>query len=111
MSMAAPLLVHAANVLNEMLVTARKREESPQETPVAISALSGEQLANGGQQSGADLRTMVPKVDVYGGSGITGVGNFFMRGVGARHTGINSDSGVSIYLDGMYIGRANGAIL
>lgn len=107
---AAPPVVHAATVLEEVVVTARKRQESLQETPVAITAMSGDQLAAQGMQSTADLRAVVPNVDVYSGNGTTGAANIFIRGVGARNTGVNYDSGVGIYLDGVYLSRPDGAV-
>src|SRR5262245_7627312 len=84
--------VYAQNVLEEVVVTARKRQESLQETPIAISAMSGEQLAATGMQDVASLRAVVPNIDVYSGNGTTGAGNIFIRGVGARNTGVNYDS-------------------
>jgi iron complex outermembrane recepter protein len=106
-----PPMVHAANVLEEVVVTARKRQESLQETPVAITAMSGEQLAAQGLTNTADLRAVVPNVDVYTGNGTTGAANIFIRGVGARNTGVNYDSGVGIYLDGVYLSRPDGAVM
>lgn len=108
---AAPALTYSASVLEEVVVTARKRQESLQETPIAISAMSGDQLAAQGINSTADLRASVPNIDVYSGNGTTGAGNIFIRGVGARNTGVNYDSGVGIYLDGVYLSRADGAVM
>lgn len=107
---AVPTVGHAATVLEEVVVTARKRQESLQETPVAITAMTGDQLAAQGLQSTADLRAVVPNVDIYGGNGTTGSANIFIRGVGARNTGVNYDSGVGIYLDGVYLSRPDGAV-
>jgi iron complex outermembrane receptor protein len=106
-----PTIVHSANVLEEVVVTARKRQESLQETPIAISAMSGDQMAQNGVNNSADLRAVVPNVDIYSGNGTTGAGNIFIRGVGARNTGVNYDSGVGIYLDDIYLSRPDGAIL
>lgn len=101
----------AQDVLEEVIVTARKREESLQETPVAVSAFSGLSLQEAGMRNLSDLRAVVPNVDVYGGNGTGGAANVFIRGVGARNTGVNFDSGVGIYLDGVYLSRPDGAIL
>ncbi len=48
---------------------------------------------------------------MYSGNGTTGNGNVFIRGIGARNTGVNFDSGVGIYVDGVYVSRADGAVL
>lgn len=106
-----PSLALGQAMLEEVVVTARKREESLQETPVAVSAFSGENLQELGINDIADLTRVVPNVDMYSGNGTTGAGNVFIRGVGARNTGVNFDSGVGIYVDGVYVSRADGAVL
>lgn len=106
-----PLSAIGQAVLEEVVVTARKREESLQETPIAVSAFSGENLEELGMRDMASLRNVVPNVDLYEGNGTGGSGNIFIRGVGARNTGVNFDSGVGIYLDGVYISRPDGALL
>ncbi len=106
-----PVAAQAQLVLEEVVVTARKREESLQETPVAVSALSGDALSELGLTSIADLTRVVPNVDLYTGNGTAGAGNAFIRGVGQRNIGVNYDSGVGIYVDGVYASRADGTIL
>ncbi len=107
----APGHAQAALVLEEVVVTARKREESLQETPIAVSAFSGDNLEELGMRDIADLRKVAPNVDLYDGNGTGGAGNVFIRGVGARNTGVNFDSGVGIYVDGVYVSRPDGAVL
>lgn len=106
-----PSIAMAQDALEEVLVTARKRAESLQETPIAMTAFTGEGLDELGVRNISDLTKIVPNVDMNEGNGTTGAGNVFIRGVGARNTGVNFDSGVGIYLDGVYVGRADGAIL
>ena len=106
-----PIAAQAQMVLEEVVVTARRREESLQETPVAVSAYSSQALEDLGMRDIADLRKVAPNVDLYAGNGTTGAGNAFIRGVGARNTGVNFDSGVGIYIDGVYVSRPDGAIL
>jgi len=98
-------------VLEEVVVTARKREESLQETPVAVSAFTGNDLAESGLSNLSDLSKIAPNIDVQNGNGASGVGNIFIRGIGARNTGVNFDSGVGVYLDGVYMGRPDGTLL
>lgn len=107
----APLANAQDLVLEEIIVTARKREESLQETPIAVSAFSGVNLAAAGIDSLDDLNNFVPGLDVQSGSGVTGKASVYIRGVGQRNTGVNIDSGIGIYLDGIYISRADGALL
>ncbi len=110
-SLHAPLSNAQDLVLEEIIVTARKREESLQETPIAVSAFSGANLAAAGIDSLDDLNNIVPGLDVQAGSGVTGKASVYIRGVGQRNTGVNIDSGIGIYLDGIYISRADGALL
>src|SRR6056297_122716 len=106
-----PMAAHAQLVLEEVVVTARRRMETLQDTPIAVSAFSGENLQELGIRNIADLRKVVPNVDMNEGNGTSGSGNIFIRGVGARNTGVNFDSGVGIYVDGVYVSRADGAVL
>ncbi|MFT4517784.1 MAG: iron complex outermembrane receptor protein [Halioglobus sp.] len=106
-----PMAAHAQLVLEEVVVTARKREESLQDTPIAVSALTGDNLDELGLRNISDLTKVVPNVDMYSGNGTTGAANVFIRGVGARNTGVNFDSGVGIYVDGVYLSRPDGAVL
>ncbi|MFT6052206.1 MAG: iron complex outermembrane receptor protein [Halioglobus sp.] len=98
-------------VLEEVVVTARKREESLQETPIAVSALSADTLEDLGLRDITDLREVVPNVDVSDGNGTSGAGSIFIRGIGARNTGVNFDSGVGLYVDNVYVSRPDGAVL
>jgi iron complex outermembrane receptor protein len=100
--------------LEEIVVTARKREENLQEAPVAVSAFSGETLR---QQGIVDLRGIAnatPNMQFsYGGNG-SGGGNFaqiFIRGVGQPDFIITKDPGVGVYVDGVYLARAPGSVL
>jgi iron complex outermembrane recepter protein len=98
-------------VLEEVIVTARKREESLQETPVAVTALGAEALREAGVRNLADLNTIAPNVEVQAGNGNSRVANIYIRGIGQRNTGPNIDSGVGIYVDDVYLGRPDGALL
>lgn len=98
-------------VLEEIIVTARKRVESLQETPVAVTALGSEALREAGVRNLADLNQLVPNIEVAAGNGNAGVASIYIRGVGQRNSGANIDSGVGIYIDGIYMGRPDGALL
>jgi len=105
-----PAATLAADMLEEVIVTARKREESLQESPVAVSVLTGESLAESGLRDIVKLAEVVPNLTINTG-GAGGAAAPVIRGVGARNNGANFDSGVAIYLDGVYVSRADGAIL
>jgi iron complex outermembrane receptor protein len=99
-----------AQELEQIIVTARKREESLQESPVAVSVLSGADLNESGMRDIIKLAEVVPNL-AFNTGGAGGAAAPTIRGVGARNNGANFDSGVAIYLDGVYVSRADGAIL
>jgi len=98
-------------VLEEVIVTARKRVETLQETPVAVTALDADALRDAGIHNLADLNQLAPNIDVSTANGNAPLANIYIRGVGQRNSGNNIDSGVGIYIDGVYVGRPDGALL
>ena len=79
----APVLAQqGAAVIEEIVVTARRREENLQEVPIAVSAFSAEALDNRNIENIRDLQMALPNVDIRGG-GITGgvSGTFTIRGI------------------------------
>lgn len=101
----------AQGVLEEVVVTARKREENLQETPVAVSAFDSRALEKAGIRNLADFNKAIPGLDVNTTNGTAPNANIFIRGVGQRNVGANIDSGVGVYLDGVYLARSDGALL
>ena len=101
----------AQEVLEEVIVTARKREESLQETPVAVTALGAEALREAGVRNLYNLNEIAPNIEVQAANGNAPLANIYIRGIGQRNTGVNIDSGVGIYIDGVYLGRPDGALL
>ncbi len=106
----APVLAQGM-VLEEVLVTARKRAESLQETPLAVTALDAAGLREAGVRNLADLNSLAPNIDVVEANGSAPLASVYIRGVGQRNTGENIDSGVGIYIDDIYLGRPDGALL
>lgn len=98
-------------VLEEVVVTARKRAESLQEVPVAVTAFSTETMESLGIKNMHDIDGLVPGLNLGAGNGVKGDGNAYIRGVGQRETRVTLDSGVGIYLDEVDIARASGALL
>jgi iron complex outermembrane receptor protein len=107
----SPVALSQDGILEEVIVTARKREESLQETPVAVTALSAELLRDAGVRNLADLNQIAPNIEVSSANGTAPLANIYIRGIGQRNSGPNIDSGVGIYIDEVYIGRPDGALL
>lgn len=89
-----------AQGIEEIVVTARKREESLQTIPVAVTAFGAEQMASQTIEDLADIDNLVPNFQMSG-SDVVIRGQ--RRGVGQ----IVGDPGVALYFDGVYIGRSN----
>jgi len=100
--------------LEEIIVTARKREEPLQKTPVSITAFTVEQLERPGMDKLTDVARFAPNVVFDQGTGNTG-GAFnsqvFIRGVGQVDFLFSTDPGVGIYVDEVYLPRVVGSIL
>lgn len=83
----------------EIVVTAERRNARAVETPITLTALSANQLADRGATGMLDLTKVVPglKMDQYGGSSFPAI-----RGVTTSVSGIGVSSNVAVYFDGFY---------
>jgi len=104
----------ARGALEEIVVTARKREESLETTPISISAFSGEDLEVRAVSSIDDMQNFAPNLTFqnnpsFGGSSSSAA--VFIRGVGQDDFLPTVDPGVGIYVDGVYVARSVGAVL
>ena len=88
-----------SGALEEVVVVARKREESLQDTPVAVSAFNTDQLREAQITNVADLAQQVPGLSNKDGDKVSGL---TIRGVGARAVGAAIDPGVGVYVDGIF---------
>jgi iron complex outermembrane receptor protein len=89
--------------LVEIVVTAQRRAESVQKTPIAIQVLSGEQLRNQAITSEEDLTKVVPGLAVWRQGG--GMTSIYLRGVGSEVQNSFADLAVAQNIDGVYIAR------
>jgi len=86
--------------LQEIVVTAQRRSESLQQVPIAISAITGSQLAQRGIGDSTSLAQSIPNLDVsQNGTVLT----LYMRGVGSNASDPNDESSVAFYVDGVYM--------
>jgi iron complex outermembrane receptor protein len=101
-------------VVEEIVVTARKRKEDLQETPISITAMSGEALEARQITTTQGLEQIAPNLVVSQGQSVSGnssAGAYFIRGIGQIDFLLNTDPGVGLYLDGVYISRSIGSVL
>ncbi|GIL38491.1 TonB-dependent receptor [Roseiterribacter gracilis] len=104
----APAVAQTAGI-EEVTVTARRREERLQDVPVAVTAFGPEKLRNLQATNLGDLQGSVPNIDIHVGDASNAV--VYIRGVGQIDSLAFADPGVGIYLDDVYLGRAQGAFL
>ena len=100
--------------LDEIVVTARKRSESLQITPIAVTAISAANLEARGAANISSLGEVVPNVTfspTASNSGSANAAVIFIRGIGQSDFYPQVDPGVGVYLDGVYIARTTGAVL
>ncbi len=90
-----------APVLEEVMVTAQKREESLQDVPISVVALSAESMADSGIEDMQDVATFTPNLSVFAHPPFT---SLRVRGLGSPFDkGFEHSAG--LFLDGVYVGR------
>jgi iron complex outermembrane receptor protein len=100
-----------AGTIEQVTVTARRREESLQDVPVAITALTSDQLLEQNVRTLEDMTAYAPNIKVNAGRATTSTINAYIRGVGQNDPLWGFEPGVGIYLDDVYIARPQGALL
>ena len=96
---------------NVIVVTARRREESIQDVPLSITAISGEALAKSGTLEITELAQEVPNLTLEVSRGTNTTLTAFIRGVGQQDPVAGFEAGVGLYVDDIYLNRPQGAVL
>jgi len=110
--MSGPQLAYAQ--VDEIVVTARKKTENIQDVPISITAFNGNLLDKHGVEDLADVAKFAPNVSFDGAAATSGssiASTVFIRGIGQTDFTLNSDPGVGIYIDGVYVARSVGGLL
>src|SRR5688572_14117047 len=103
-----------AEAIESIIVTARRRAESLQDTPVAVTALSAAALERQQVVNTTDLDKVAPNIQFHSYGTLTGnnsAAQVFIRGIGQTDATPAVDPGVGIYIDDVYMGRAVGAAM
>jgi len=99
-----------SGLMEEIIVTSQKREQTLQDTPVAITAFTGDQMSDLGIVSIQDISNFTPSMSYQEAAG-GGEGNrIYIRGVGRETSVLGTEPGVGIYTDGFY-SNESGALL
>ncbi len=95
----------------EIVVTARRRNELLLDVPVAVTAYSGEQLNRQGALDITDISDTTPNVNLETSRGTNTTLTAFIRGVGQQDPVAGFEQGVGLYLDDVYLNRPQAALL
>src|SRR5690606_7479072 len=100
--------------LEEVVVTARRREESLQDTPVAVTVVTSEMLEAMQIAGTTDLDKIAPNLQFHSYGTLTGnnsAAQVFIRGIGQTDATPAVDPGVGLYIDDVYMGRSVGGAM
>ncbi|MEH6587899.1 MAG: TonB-dependent receptor [Halioglobus sp.] len=98
-----------AQMLEEVIVTAQKREQNLQDVPIAVSAFTGDMLQEAGIQDVFELQSNAPSLRV-GQTQNASTTTFGIRGVFTSSQNFGLDSSVGLYVDGVYRARQGSMI-
>lgn len=98
-----PARIAGAQAIEEIVVTARKREESLQDVPISVQTFSGEQIT---QQGIVDIQMLAPYVPSFSYTPSPGASDlYFMRGLGTFGSGVHFEPGVGQVFNGFFSTR------
>jgi iron complex outermembrane recepter protein len=99
------------SVVDDIIVTARRREETLKDVPVAVSAFSAEQLEQKGAADITELTRTTPSLTLQVARGSNSTLISFIRGVGQQDPLWGFEPGVGLYMDDVYVARPQAAVL
>ncbi len=97
--------------LEEVTVTAQRREQSLQEVPLSVSSFAGTDLERGGITDIIAVGRMAPNVTLEVSRGSNTTLTAFIRGIGQQDPVAGFEAGVGLYLDDVYLNRPQGSVL
>lgn len=100
--------------IDEIIVTARKKAENVQDVPISITAFNANAIEELGLEDLSDVAKFAPNVSFDGTAATSGssiASTIFIRGIGQTDFTLNSDPGVGVYIDGVYVARSVGGLL
>ncbi|RJF93129.1 TonB-dependent receptor [Sphingomonas cavernae] len=96
--------------LGDIIVTAQKRAESLQDTPLAVSAVDAEMIRERGITSVADIGSIAPNLVISETPSATANPSIAIRGIVDNDPILTADPAVGLYVDGVIVGRSAGAL-
>lgn len=107
----APAQDPTVTALDEIIVTARRRDEQLKDVPVAVTALSATRLEETGATDITTLQQQTPNATVQVARGSNSTLISFIRGVGQQDPLWGFEPGVGLYVDDVYVARPQAAVL
>ena len=95
----------------DVVVTARRREESLLSVPIAVTAFTADRLEKQGAIDLTDLQNVTPNTTLKDARGTNSTLAAFIRGVGQQDPVPGFEAGIGIYLDDVYLNRPQAAVL
>ena len=103
-----PVLAQSVSTLEEIVVTAQKREQSLQDVPIAVTVLGADFIKQTGATTLSDIAKSTPGLSLTDTqSEDTAI---YLRGIGSGDFGYSSDESIPVYLDGVYLGSGSALI-
>ena len=99
----------APATLEEVIVTAQRREQRLQDVPIAVQVVSADMIRKASAENFAQMDRYVPGLVVSGDSPTQP--HFQLRGIGASDFGVGTDPAVGVYVDGVYAARSGASFL
>lgn len=106
-----PTSAQEGAMLEEVTVTARRRNESLQDVPIAVTAFSGETLKLRGAADITELAQQAPSVTLEPSRATNTTLTAFIRGIGQQDPLAGFEQGVALYIDDVYLARPQGSLL
>ena len=97
--------------VQDIVVTARRRAESLQSTPIAVTALNADMINSRGIVDLGDVSRIAPNTQIMQNTGVLGASSASIRGIGYVDNVLGQDSPIGIYIDGVANGRLNTALM
>ena len=101
----------SSGMIEEIITTARRRDESLQDVPIAITAFTGEQLDRIGAETLIAIGQSTPNMTLEVSRGTNTTITAFIRGVGQQDPVAGFEAGVGLYVDDVYLNRPQAAVL
>ncbi|MEH6593778.1 MAG: TonB-dependent receptor, partial [Halioglobus sp.] len=95
--------------LEEVIVTAQKREQTLQDVPISVAAFNNEMLTTMGIDELEDLGAKVPNLFLNAFNNDPSAVRMFIRGIGQNDVQLTQDPSVALYIDGVYVGTSIGS--